>query len=187
MSIPALPVRPFAASALVQARRLRLRHLLQAGAAVCLLALTAAPGVAAPLTPGAATPLISLSDQHGKPVRVDGGTERLLFTAERGVNDMVSKWLSTQPVGLLERQRTVYVADISAMPAVVTRMFALPKMREWPFVVGLVREPAEVHQVADVPRQPGAATVLRFADGRLTEIHLARSESQLRAALGLGP
>jgi hypothetical protein len=154
--------------------------------AVCL-ALGAPAGQAAPLTPGAATPAIQLSDQHGKPVRVDAGTERLLFTAERGPNDMVSKWLSAQPAGLLERQRAVYVADISAMPAVITRMFALPKMRELPFVMGLAREPAEVAQVADVPRQPGAATVLRFVDGKLTEIHLARNEAQLRAALGLAP
>lgn len=187
MSTPALPDRPRAASPTAPSSRLCRRRLLQAGIALSLLMLAAGPGAAAPLTPGASTPVISLSDQHGKPVRVDGSTERLLFTAERSVNDMVSKWLSAQPAGVLERQRTVYVADISAMPAVVTRMFALPKMREWPFVVGLVRESADVHQVADVPRQPGAATVLRFVDGRLTEIHLARNESQLRAALGLGP
>ena len=142
---------------------------------------------AAPLVPGAPAPVITLEDQHGKPVRVDASTRRLLFSAERGVNEMVSKVLLAQASGVLERQETVYLADISAMPAVITRLIALPRMRELPFAIGLVREPAQVAQVADLPRQPGAATVLRFVDGKLVDIHLARNEGQLRAALGLEP
>jgi cysteine synthase A len=141
----------------------------------------------AALEPGSPTPVITLDDQHGKPVRVDAGTRRVLFSAERAVNDMVSKVLLAQPAGVLERQETVYLADISGMPAVITRLFALPKMRDLPFSIGLAREPAQVALVADLPRQPGAATVLRFADGKLVDIHLARNESQLRAALGLDP
>jgi hypothetical protein len=142
---------------------------------------------AAPLVPGAATPIITVEDQHGKPVRVDASTRRVLFTAERGVNDWVSKLLSAQAVGVLDRQQAVYVADITAMPSIVTRMFALPKMRELPFSMGLVRDAAQLSQVADIPRQPGAATVLMFESGKLTEILLARNENQLRAALGLQP
>lgn len=143
--------------------------------------------LAAPLVPGAPVPAIALEDQHGKPVRVDASTRRLLFSAERVVNEMVSKVLLAQAPGVLERQETVYLADISAMPAVITRLIALPRMRELPFAIGLAREPAQVAQVADLPRQPGAATVLRFVDGKLVDIHLARNEGQLRAALGLEP
>lgn len=151
---------------------------------LCLM-LPLAAARAAPLVPGAPTPSITLEDQHGKPVHVDGGTQRLLFSAERNVNDMVNKVLAAQPVGVLERQHAVYVADITAMPSLVTRLFALPKMRELPFSMGLVRDAAQVSQVADIPRQPGAATVLLFKDGKLSEILLARNEGQLRAALGL--
>ena len=159
----------------------------------CALALTLClvlpmwPAHAAPLVPGAPTPTITVEDQHGKPVHVDAGTQRLLFSAERTVNDMVSKVLAAQPAGVLARQQAVYVADITAMPSLVTRLFALPKMRELPFSMGLVRDAAELAQVAGIPRQPGAATVLRFKDGKLIEILLARNELQLRAALGLDP
>lgn len=163
-------------------------RLLQSALALTLcLVLPLSAAQAAPLAPGAPTPSITVEDQHGKPVHVDASTQRLLFSAERGVNDMVSKVLAAQPAGVLMRQHTVYVADITAMPSLVTRMFALPKMRELPFSMGLVRDAAQVAQVADIPRQPGAATVLRFKDGKLSEILLARNELQLRAALGLDP
>ena len=141
----------------------------------------------APLEPGARLPEIVLKDQHDRPVAVTASTRRLVFSAERAVGDMVSKLLSAQPAGVLDRQHAVYVADISAMPSLVTRMFALPKMRELPFAMGLVREAAEQAQVADLPRQPGAATVLHLADGRVRQIDLVRNEAQLLAALGLAP
>lgn len=166
----------------------RLRALSRAAVVSWVMVLPAAfPALAATMTPGAAMPAIQLEDQHGRPLRVDAGTQRLLFSCEKSVNDLVSKTLLAQPAGVLERQQTVYVADISGMPVLVTRLFALPRLREQPFAVGLVREAAEQAQVADIPRQPGAATVLRFVDGHLTEIHLARNEAQLRAALGLEP
>ena len=56
--------------------------------------------LAAPLVPGDPVPVIALEDQHGKPVRVDARTRRLLFSAERSVNDMVAKVLSAQGSGV---------------------------------------------------------------------------------------
>jgi hypothetical protein len=159
---------------------------------LCLAWLASAPlacwtAWAATLVPGALLPPLMLEDQHGKPVRVDASTRRLVYTAERSVGDMVSKLLAAQPVGVLERLNAVYVADISAMPAFITRMFALPKMRELPFAIALVRDGAEQAQVSDLPRQPGAATVLQLVDGRVSEILLPHNETQLRLALGLPP
>ncbi len=157
---------------------------------LCLAWLASAPlawraGHAATLVPGALLPTIALEDQHGKPVHVDGSTRRLVYTAERSVGDMVSKLLAAQPAGVLGRLNAVYVADISAMPAFITRMFALPKMRELPFSIALVRDSAEQAQVSDLPRQPGAATVLLLEEGRVSEILLPHNETQLRLALGL--
>jgi hypothetical protein len=68
------------------------------------------------------------------------------------------------------------------MPALVTRMFALPALREMPFAVGLGREAG---QLADLPRQKGAATVVRLVDGKVASIEYARNVGQLMQAIGL--
>lgn len=161
------------------------RRALLGWAAACLLA--AGPALPATLLPGAPLPALQLDDQHGKPVAIEAGTEWLIFTAERGSNDMVSQLLAAQPPGVLQRLKAVYVADISAMPGVVTTLFALPRMRGLPFAVALARDAAQAAQLADLPRQPGAATLLRFVDGRLSEVHHATQEAQLRALLKLQP
>lgn len=168
-------------------RSRRRRALVWLCTAPIALALLPRRSQAAPLAPGAELPQLVLDDQHGKPLKLLPSTRVIVFSAERAANEMVTRLLSAQPAGAWQRLHGVVVADISAMPGLVTRMFALPKMRELPYAVGLVREPAELVQVADWPRRPGAVTVLRYVDGRLAEIVMAPDEGALRNALGLAP
>lgn len=140
---------------------------------------------AAPLTEGSAMPTLSLNDQHDKPAAISTQTRWVVFTAEKPVSDMVSAVLNAEPAGVAERLRLVYVADISGMPALVTRMFALPKLRELPFPIALVREAAQVSQVADIPRVKGAATVLHLDNGRVAQVATVRLADELRSLLGL--
>ena len=146
---------------------------------VLLLPLAA---VAAPLVPGTQVPALVLEDQHGKTVSVGAGTKIVLFTADKAASDFANEVLGAQPAGVLERLGAVYFADISAMPALISRMFALPALRELPFQVGLGREPASL---ADLPRERGAVTLLRLQDGKVLALEFARDAGQLRQALGL--
>ena len=143
------------------------------------------PLTAAPLTVGSALPELALMDQHDKPVTIPPDTRWLLFASEKTVSDMISAVLSAEPAGVLHRLRLVYVADISSMPAPITRMFALPRLRELPFPIALVREGAEVSRVAELPRHSGAATLLRLENGRIVHTGAVRSAAEMRTALGL--
>lgn len=155
-------------------------------ALVCAVALSyPLSTAAAPLAAGSAMPALSLNDQHDKPAPVSPQTRWVVFTSEKPVSDMVSAVLATEPAGVADRLRLVYVADISGMPALVTRMFALPKLRELPFPIALVRDAAQVTQVADIPRVTGAATVLRLDNGRVAQLATIRLADELRTLLGL--
>jgi len=140
---------------------------------------------AAPLTAGSVMPALALTDQHDAPASIGPSTRWVIFAADKPVSDMVGGVLAAEPAGVTDRLRLVYVADISGMPALVTRMFALPRLRELKFPIALVRDAAQVAQVADIPREAGAATVLSLEDGRIAKVSLARTPAELRALLGL--
>jgi hypothetical protein len=140
---------------------------------------------AAAFAVGEPLPTLTLNDQHDKPLSIGPETRWLLFTSEKAVGDMVSSVLSAEPVGVLDRLHLVYVADISAMPAVVTRMFALPKLRALSFSIALVRDPMQIAQLSELPRQPGSATLLRLEERRVVQVITVGSAGELRAALGL--
>jgi hypothetical protein len=61
-------------------------------------------------------------------------------------------------------------------------MFALPKLRELPFAIGLARDAAAV---AQLPRRSGHVTVLDLRDGAVTQIRFAGNAPALQQALGL--
>jgi len=157
-----------------------------ATALLCSLALVRpSTADAAPLTEGSAMPTLSLNDQHDKPAAVSPQTRWVVFAAEKPVSDMVSAVLAAEPAGVADRLRLVYVADISGMPALVTRMFALPKLRELSFPIALVRDTAQATQVAEIPRVKGAATVLRLDNGRVAQVATVRLADELRTLLAL--
>jgi len=110
------------------------------------LALTPLWTSAAPLEPGAELPPLKLpplklNDQYDKPVLIGPATRVLLFTTEKSTSDWVIKALSSKAS---EHPGVVYVADISAMPSAIARMFAIPKLRELSFPVGLAHDAAAV-------------------------------------------
>lgn len=135
---------------------------------------------AAALEPGAELPALKLSDQFDKPVVIGLATQVLVFTAEKPASDLVIKVLGSKPKVALESPGLVYVADISAMPAVISRMFALPKLRELSFPVALAREAG---MVADLPRRAGSVTVLALKSGRITQVLFVQTETQLIQAM----
>ena len=124
---------------------------------------------------------MKLNDQYDKPVLIGPATRVLLFTTEKSTSDWVIKALSAKAS---EHPGVVYVADISAMPSAIARLFAIPKLRELSFPVGLARDAAAV---AELPRRAGSVSVLHLKVGRVTKLQFVQTEAQLLQALELAP
>jgi hypothetical protein len=143
---------------------------------------------AASLVAGAQLPALTLEDAHGKPVAIGPDVRKLLLAATMAGSDLVTGVLATEPAGVLARMQGVYVADISRMPAMISRLVAVPRMRELPFAVVLLRDDAAAATLADVPREAGAVTVISLEGDRVVrDVRIVRDAPALRAALGLAP
>lgn len=97
-------------------------------------------------------------DQFDQEHTIDQSVRWILFAPDRDAGAQARDFLQTQPAGYLKNAGGVYVADISAMPSLVTRMFALPKMRDYGFAVLLGKQE---EQTADWPRAPGQASLMK--------------------------
>lgn len=155
-------------------------------AALLLAALLSGPilALATPTQPGQPLPELAIKDQHDKPWTVSAATKLALFAAGRKASNLMQTTLADQPAGFLASRQAVYLADMSRMPGFVTRTFALPALREMPFVVGVVLDEA---LLADWPRQDGAVARIALQNGRVSAVSHATTNAQLRAALGLAP
>ncbi len=143
---------------------------------LCLLLSPAA--MAANLAVGDTLPPLALADQFDKTHVLAADTRWLLFSHDRATSDALHPVLAELTPS--QRQGVVYVADISRMPALVSRLFAVPAMRELPFAVWLARDAANV---AMLPREPGKLTVLALQGGQIAAVHYLDSMAALPALL----
>lgn len=80
---------------------------------------------------------IELKDQFDAKVQVDEKVKWIVFSPDKYISDLINKALDDLKLTDLTKTNGLYVADISAMPGMVTTMFALPKMKKYPFKVVL--------------------------------------------------
>ena len=145
---------------------------------ISLFSATGAQGE--PLRPGMAMPEIRLVDQHDVAVTIGAAVRYALVTRDMDSGDLVKEALAENGGATLEAARAVYVSDISRMPGVITKLFALPAMRKRGYRILLDRDGKAT---ADIPNEAGKITVLELAGGAITRIHYVSTVEGLRALL----
>ena len=133
------------------------------------------------LRAGDSLPGLNLKDQHDKPAAIPADLQQVIFAADKAGSALVTDWLDKQPADWLPRTKRVYLADIHKMPSLVTRMFALPKLRDKPYVIVLGREAGDL---AMFPARENCVTLLPVAAGKAGEAAYACDAKALLAALG---
>ncbi len=140
----------------------------------------AAAAYAAPLKPGDAMPALDLADQHDNAGGIGAETRLVLFSQDMDASDHVEAALAVDGAAKLAAAHAVFVADISAMPAVITRMFALPALRKRPYPMLLDRDGKATAALPSVEKH---VTLLRLDKGMIQSVEFASSAEQVGAAL----
>ena len=148
--------------------------------ALVLLLLVAASAGAEPYAVGGTLRPFSVEDQHGARATVGEGVRAILVSRDMDAGDIVKGALADADQRFLDERGVVYVADISGMPALISRMIALPRMRERKYRVLVDREGTIAR---DFPRVEKRPTLVGLEGLRIVSIDHPASAAELRAAL----
>jgi hypothetical protein len=135
---------------------------------------------AEPLKQGDSLPTLTLTDQHDKPAKIDHSITRIIFAADNGAASLVTAMLDTKEPTWLTQTNSVYLADIHKMPSLISKMFALPQLREKPYTIVLGREEADLAMFA---RQKGCVAIITVANQKIGETTFACTEDALKEAV----
>lgn len=125
----------------------------------------------------------TLLDQFDKPYTAGADLNVLLVAHDMAGSKLVKAALTDHPQGYLEARHAAFVADISRMPAAISKLFAIPAMRDYPYRVLLDREPRVASRF---PGQADAVTWLQLDQGKVVSTHQFDSVQALRQALERG-
>ena len=104
-----------------------------------------------------------LADQHGEPVVLGEDVDLVLMSFEMSLSKSIHGYLEDKDPGFLASHRTHYVTDITKMPAIITFLFAGPKMRRYPFPIILTDDP---EFGPGFPQEEGKITVIELTPER---------------------
>ena len=111
-------------------------------------------------------PTITLADQFEKEYKVEAKDRLVIMAFEKDISIAVSDYLKTKPASFLKTQHAKYISDISSMPSFITSMFAMPKMKKYPFSVMLINDGFG----KQFNRTEGRITVFKLKNHKITSI-----------------
>ena len=133
-----------------------------------------------PLEVGDRLEAFSLEDQHGEEHRLGPDIRVILYSRDRKGGSVMSDAMEGRDGAFLTARGIAYVNDISAMPSLVTRLFAVPAMRRRPYPILLDREG---DLTARFPDRSDSATLILLNDSTLISIEYIDDSSELGARL----
>lgn len=80
----------------------------------------------------------SMLNQHDHKVTIDDNVTKILVSAKKDTSADINDYLNKKSKMFLKNKHAVFIANISGMPSIITKMFALPKMRKYNHDVLLV-------------------------------------------------
>jgi len=85
-------------------------------------------------------PSVTLPDQFDKEHKVEDKDTLIIMAFEKKTSIAISNYLKTQPASFLTTHHAKYISDISSMPSFIISMFAMPKMKKFPFSILLIKD-----------------------------------------------
>lgn len=125
----------------------------------------------------------TLLDQFDQPYTANADLKVLLVAHDMAGSKLVKAVLAERPAGYLDARHVAFVADISRMPAPISKLFAIPAMRDYAYRVLLDREPRVASRF---PAQADAVTWLQLEQGKVVSTRQLDSAEALRQALERG-
>ena len=80
----------------------------------------------------------SISDQFDKTNTLTNQTKKVIFVATKASGHVARNYFKKKDKDYLPNRNIIFIADVSGMPSIIYKMFALPDFKESPYSVSLL-------------------------------------------------
>jgi len=119
-------------------------------------------------------------NQHEKLELIPNYISTIVVSFEKDNSAMINEFLQSKESDYLKKRNAIFIADISKMPSMVTKFFALPKMKKYKHTIYL-------HNTDEfakyVPAKEDKATIIKFKGQTVTEISYISTVKELQGIL----
>ena len=119
---------------------------------------------------------VNFEDQHGDTVAFDSNVNWLIFAHHNKGAKMTKEAIDQAGISDFTEYQGLYVADISKMPSLISKMFAIPAMRKYEFNLALDKD-GQLTQ--NWPKQEDTVTLLTLDGLSVVDVQYVDSSEDL--------
>ncbi|WP_258238551.1 hypothetical protein [Arcobacter sp. CECT 8986] len=108
----------------------------------------------------------SLLDQFDTKHTINKDVKTILVSFEKQTSKDINEFLNSKSPTFLKEHNAVFIANISGMPSIITKLFALPKMRDYKHKILLIYDEADTRFKSAEEK----STLYRLEDGVIKQI-----------------
>ncbi|MBO1925052.1 hypothetical protein [Thiomicrorhabdus sp. 6S3-12] len=123
-------------------------------------------------------PATEFQDQFEQPIALNAQTTWVLLSSDKASGKLVKDSLDALGLEDLEAKKGLYIADVSAMPSLITKMFALPKMKKYAFKMAVINDE---NQLQAWPREAEKVSAIQLNALEITSVEYFDSAEALQA------
>jgi len=128
------------------------------------------------------TPLYKLNSYkyespQGRNMRIPKKTKLVIVAYEKDTGKLVNEFLATKNKFYLQKNRSIFIADIHEMPSIITTMFALPKLQKYKHLIYL-HYGEKFSQVT--PSKSEQITLLHVINGKIDKVSFISTAKELQ-------
>lgn len=128
-------------------------------------------------TAGDTLSAFKIENQFEEPAELNSETKWIIFSSDMNAAKMLTEYLNENAKSL-DLTKTLIISDISKMPGLVSKMFAIPKMKKYNFKLALDKT-GETTKAW--PRQEGTITVMKVSALKVESTEEIKSKEAVTA------
>ncbi|WP_419769810.1 MAG: hypothetical protein ACNI3C_10805 [Candidatus Marinarcus sp.] len=121
--------------------------------------------------------VLNFSDQFDNIHELNTLNNKVIVSFEKGTGKLVNEFLSQKDKNYLTTHNATFIANISGMPSIITKLFALPKMKKYKHTILLIYNEDNTM----FPSHEGEITLLSIKNSVVQSIEFIKNEEELKA------
>lgn len=123
---------------------------------------------------------ISLQDQHDITSSIDESTKLILFTTGMKGGKVIRKAIDDKEPDYLGKRNAIFLSNISGMPGLIAKAFALPSMRKHKYSIVLDKEGKVTEKF---PSQSNSTTIVQLEKLKIKSISFTKKPDEVTQAI----
>lgn len=117
----------------------------------------------------------SLTDQFDKIHTINSEVSTIIVTFEKDTLNMINDFLSSKDSNFLKKNHAVFVSNIASSPSIITRIFVIPKLRDYKYDILLIYDENSTKFL----KQDDKVTIYSILNGEVNNINYISTKSEL--------